>query len=68
MQDEIYQRIGFKTETASTLFGKLVQICREQFNNNENLNLNNKYKDELELIYNHNAEGARIRPKCDWYE
>ena len=68
MQDEIYQRIGFKTETASTLFGKLVQICREQFNNNENLNLNNKYKDELELIYNHNAECGRIRPKCDWYE
>ena len=29
IQDEIYQRIGFKAETASTLFAKLVQICRE---------------------------------------
>ena len=25
-------------------------------------------KNDLELIYDHIAEGVRLRSKCDWYE
>ena len=33
-----------------------------------NLGKYNSIKNELDAIYNHIAEGIRIRSKCDWYE
>ena len=33
-----------------------------------NLRKYESLKNDLELIYNHIAEGDRIRGKCDWYE
>ena len=33
-----------------------------------NLGKCNSIKNELEAIYDHIAEGIRIRSKCDWYE
>ena len=40
-------------------------------NNLEHSNNLRKYerlKNDLELIYDHVAEGVRLRSKCDWYE
>ena len=34
----------------------------------ENRKLYNHYKNELETIYDHIADGIRIRRKCEWYE
>ena len=34
----------------------------------ENRKLYNHYKNELEAIYDHIANGIRIRRKCEWYE
>ena len=34
----------------------------------ENLRKYNSVKNELDKIYDHIAEGTRIRSKCDWYE
>ena len=34
----------------------------------ENLSKYNSVKNELDKIYDHIAEGTRIRSKCDWYE
>ena len=34
----------------------------------ENLSKYNSVKNELDKIYDHIAECARIRNKCDWYE
>ena len=34
----------------------------------ENLRKYESLKNDLELIYNHIAEGVRLRSKCDWYE
>ena len=34
----------------------------------ENRKLYNHYKNELETIYDHIANGIRIRSKCGWYE
>ena len=34
----------------------------------ENRNLDNYYKNELETIYDHITDGIRIRSKCEWYE
>ena len=34
----------------------------------ENRKLYNHYKNELETIYDHTADGIRIRSKCEWYE
>ena len=34
----------------------------------ENSKLYNHYKNKLEAIYNHIADGTRIRSKCEWYE
>ena len=34
----------------------------------ENRKLYNHYKNELEAIYDHIADGIRIRRKCEWYE
>ena len=33
-----------------------------------NLGKYNSIKNELDAIYDHIAEGIRIRSKCDWYE
>ena len=33
-----------------------------------NLGKYNSIKNELDTIYDHIAEGIRIRSKCDWYE
>ena len=33
-----------------------------------NLGKYDSIKNELEVIYNHIAEGIRIRVKCSWYE
>ena len=40
-------------------------------NNLESSNKLRKYeslKIDLELVYDHIAQGARIRSKCDWYK
>ena len=34
----------------------------------DNLSKYNGDRNELDVIYNHIAEGTRIRSKCDWYE
>ena len=34
----------------------------------DNIQSYNIYKKELESIFDHIAEGIRIRSKCDWYE
>ena len=36
--------------------------------NDECLKLYNEVKIELELIYNHFAEGIQVRSKCDWHK
>ena len=38
------------------------------FDNANNLGKYNSIKNELDAIYDHIAEGKRIRSKCDWYE
>ena len=44
----------------------------KNLNNNltseENRKLYNNYKNELETIYDHIADGIKIRSKCEWYE
>ena len=37
-------------------------------NTEDNIQSYNIYKKELDSIYDHIAEGIRIRSKCDWYE
>ena len=34
----------------------------------ENRKLYNHYKNELETIYDHIADGIKIKRKCEWYE
>ena len=34
----------------------------------ENLRKNESLKSDLELIYDHIAEGVKLRSKCDWHE
>ena len=36
--------------------------------NSDNLRKYERLKNDLELIYDHVAEGVRLRSKCDWYE
>ena len=48
---------------------KLVKVCREGgLNISENLNLYNKNKNHLELIYDQIADDVRIRTKYDLHE
>ena len=44
---------------------KKLEISLDDANN---LGKHNSIKNELEAIYNHIAEGIRIRNKCNWYE
>ena len=37
-------------------------------NTEDNVQSYNTYKKELDSIYDHIAEGIRIRSKCDWYQ
>ena len=36
--------------------------------NSNNLRKYERLKNDLELIYDHVAEGVKLRSKCDWYE
>ena len=36
--------------------------------NGDNLRKQDNHKNDLEIIYDHIAEGIRIRSKCDWYK
>lgn len=47
------------------LSAKWIRVLESDLNNKENLNLYNKYKLKLELIYDHIAEGIRLRTKSD---
>ena len=44
-------------EITKTLSAKWIRVLESDLNNKENLNLYNKYKLKLELIYDHIAEG-----------
>ena len=44
---------------------KKLEISLDDANN---LGKYNSIKNELDTIYDHIAEGIRIRSKCDWYE
>ena len=44
---------------------KKLEISLDDANN---LGKYNSIENELEAIYDHIAEGIRIRSKCDWYE
>ena len=44
---------------------KKLEISLDDANN---LGEYNSIKSELDAIYDHIAEGIRIRSKCDWYE
>ena len=50
----------------------LLESELEKLENNlestENLRKYESLKSDLELIYDHIAEGVRLRSKCDWYE
>ena len=47
------------------LSAKWIRVLESDLNNKENLNLYNKYKLKLELIYDDIAEGIRLRTKSD---
>ena len=54
-----YQRINLEE--------KLKDI-ENNLTSEENRKLYSHYKNELETIYDHIADGIRIRSKCEWYE
>ena len=45
-----------------------VQELEGDLNTKNNIQSYTIYKKELDSIYDHIAEGIRIRSKCDWYE
>ena len=46
----------------------ILKMLEKKLDKDENLQIYNDYKTELENIYEHIAEGIRIRSKCQWYE
>ena len=51
-----------------TLLENKVKELEGNLNTEDNIQSYNIYKKELDSIYDHIAEGIRIRSKCDWYE
>ena len=45
-----------------------LEKLENNFESSENLRKYESLKSDLELIYDHIAEGVRLRSKCDWYE
>ena len=43
-------------------------MLENNLESSENLRKYESLKSDLELIYDHFAEGVRLRSKCDWYE
>ena len=54
-------------ENKIVLENKLKEL-EGNLNTEDNIQSYNIYKKELDSIYDHIAEGIRIRSKCDWYE
>ena len=56
-----------RKENKTLLENKLKEL-EGNLNTEDNLQSYNICKNELESIYDHIAEGIRVRSKCDWYE
>ena len=56
-----------RKENKTLLENKLKEL-EGNLNTEDNIQSYNIYKKELDSIYDHIAEGIRIRSKCDWYE
>ena len=54
-------------ENKTLLENKLKEL-KVNLNTKDNVQSYNIYKKELDSIYDHIAEGIRIRSKCDWYQ
>ena len=55
-----------KPQLKTNLENQLKKLDRKL--DEDNLSKYDSMKNELNKIYNHIAEGTRIRSKCDWYE
>ena len=61
------QNILQKKNATKSKFRKPIKRTRKNLDE-DNLSKYNSVKNELDLIYDHIAEGMRIRSKCNWYE
>ena len=62
-----FKKLAKEQKENKTLENKLKEL-EGNFNTEDNIQSYNIYKKELDSIYDHIAEGIRIRSKCDWYE
>ena len=57
-----------KEREKKTLLENKLKELEVNLNTEDNVQSYNIYQKEFDSIYDHIAEGIRIRSKCDWYE
>ena len=62
------QKLAKERKENKTLLENKVKGLEGNLNTEDNIQLHNIYKKELDSIYDHIAEGIRTRSKCHWYE
>ena len=45
-----------------------IKVLETKLQNDKNIKLHNRHKQELDEIFDNIAEGIRIRSRCQWYE
>ena len=62
------KKLAKERKENETLLETKLKELEVNLNTEDNIQSYNIYKKELDSIYDHIAEGIRIRSKCDWYE
>ena len=63
-----YSKKLAKEGKKKTLLENKLKELEVNLNTEDNVQSYNIYQKEFDSIYDHIAEGIRIRSKCDWYE
>ena len=61
------KKLGIERKQTKTLLENELKELEGNLSTEDNIQSDNIYKKELDSIYDHIAEGIRIRSKCDWY-
>ena len=64
----IIQNAKQKKKKITSIFGVWTQKLENNLESSNKLRKYESLKIDLELVYDLNAQGVRIRSKCDWYK
>ena len=68
MKSESLKSLAKKRQKMKNELEQKLEEIERNINSDDDLNMYNTYKTELDQIFDNIAKGIRVRSKCQWYE